>query len=206
MYMYLTKYPTSSYRMDTMRGFLIVAIIGIALTPLCSNCQTSYKVYLLREKLETALLDSSENKYELNQIFPLGGEPRLIQCVPVKYFLTCGAQHSSSEGPSQIDCTKGYNVSFLWTSFDVESFQGQMLLRWAIDGVHIMGFNWAEECALDFDTAPIFHLDVSELCPSTPMSEVDQALVSLTEMVSCHACYQVTRRVGMGTKWSKRRL
>ena len=184
MYMYLTKYPTSSYRMDTMRGFLIVAIIGIALTPLCSNCQTSYKVYLLREKLETALLDSSENKYELNQIFPLGNEPRLIQCAPVKYFLTCGAQQSSSEGPSQIDCTEGYNVSFLWTSFNARSFQGDMLLRWAIDGIHSAGFNWAEACRFDFRSAANFYLNVPELCPGTPESVVDEALELLTEMVS----------------------
>ncbi len=121
----------------------VVAIVLLCLLTVCSASQPSLQAYDVHNQLLGTLQNNTYAKYSLSELFfPRNGSSPV--CVPIRYNLTC-------ENEAE------YNVSYLWTMYDTESFAGQMLLSSAYFGFTLWGFNyWQQQCSFD-------HLDTTEI-------------------------------------------
>ena len=149
-------------------------MVLICSVPVHSNNVT--EDYLLQEKLEKALLDDPGNLYQLQAKFPLGDNP-FIKCVPVTYEITETQQVNCT------NCTRGYNETFLWTSFDTSNITGSLLFTWAKSGLRVFGFSdWATPCKFNAtEDGIVLHLLVDEL-PNIP--DLENVLIYILKLIT----------------------
>ena len=159
----------------------LLLILTVAPAIVYSADSNSYDKYLIQQELEDALVNNTLNLYNLQKRFPLNSKS-FIACVPVKYVLTCDTDCANNSG--LISCKSEHNESFLWTSFDTESLPGNVLFHWAISGVRVLGFEWAQSCVYTFENAIVLQLHVDSLpCIKDQMEAVTEALKLITTMV-----------------------
>ena len=161
--------------MDGRHLFLLTLVILPMLY--CSSDEE----YILQQEFERAL-NTTSNIYTLQKNFQPDSDASVV-CIPVDYNVTC--KDPCLNQSSTINCTgSGYQVSYLWTSFDTKTIPGDLLLHWAISGVRILGFEWADKCSHSSKNAIALNLNVNTLpCVSDPESAI-AALESVTKEVS----------------------
>ena len=86
------------------------------------NSDQLHNKYVMFNLLEPALY---ENKFNIYQLVTTFYSESLVLCLPVVYEIECTYPDPL---PWNINCTSGYNITFLWTYFDTGKFDGKLLL------------------------------------------------------------------------------
>ena len=103
-----------------------------SLDPLLSpqdDSDQQHNRYVVFNLLEGAFLENKFNIYQLQTIFH---SERLVLCLPVVYKIECDPD---SNDTWHINCTSGYNTTFLWTLFDTGDLAGRFLLYFTKNGL-----------------------------------------------------------------------
>ena len=82
-----------------------------------------YNRYVMFNLLEQAFLKNKFNIYQLQTTFC---SENLVLCFPVVYEIECDPDLNDTW---HINCTSGYNITFLWTYFDTRNYAGRFLLH-----------------------------------------------------------------------------
>ncbi len=161
----------------------LVVLLGMASGGLTSG--TTDEEYILQQLFEDAL-NTTHNLYQLSESF-LPESDASVFCVPIKYNLTCKQEdpcHNQTSTTGK-ECTgKGYISSYLWTSFDTMTVPGDVLLHWALSGIRVLGFEWAENCRHSSHDAVQLILEVNTLPCVEDERDVIGALEAITRRVS----------------------
>lgn len=162
-----------------MIGALVLSFIVCV-----SASQPTYQEYVVYEELEKQLLfgeDGPFNIYTLAETFyPKVGKGPI--CVPISYTLICPNASSYVACTESINCTEfGFNSTFLWTQYDLNTPIGPLLLSYAWSGITLKGFDWEDSCIFLEDIHITLNIE-NVTCKSQFM--LKQALQALTAVVS----------------------
>lgn len=164
-----------------MHSQLLTVLVGILVVFIASGSQPTREQFETYQQLEQALVDKSTlNLYTLEETFyPSIGHAPI--CIPVKYIINCDNQE---ECDACINCTQpeGYNISFLWTQYDMTAPIGPLLLSYASSGIGVRGFDWEEDCL--FQQVIVLELNISSLSYSNT-SLINDSLLKMTAKVVC---------------------
>ena len=141
-----------------MRLSLLTVLVATLVVTIASGSQPTREQFEAYTELEQALVNNSFNLYTLAETFcPSIGHTPI--CIPVKYNLYCDQEVCDT----CINCTQpeGYNISFLWTQYDMTAPIGPLLLSYASSGIGVRGFDWEEDCL--FQQGIVLELNVSFL-------------------------------------------
>ena len=132
--------------MAPMHSQLLTVLVGIVLVvSTASGSQPTREQFETYQQLEQGLVNKTTlNLYTLEETFyPSIGHAPI--CIPVKYIINCDDQ---KECDTCINCKQpeGYNISFLWTQYDMTAPIGPLLLSYASNGIGVRGFDWEEDC------------------------------------------------------------
>ena len=158
---------------------LLTVLVATLVFTIASGSQPTREQFETYTELEHALVNNKLNLYTLAETFcPSIGHTPI--CIPVKYNLHCDQQ----ECDMCITCTQpeGYNISFLWTQYDMTAPIGPLLLSYASSGIGVRGFDWEEDCL--FQQGIVLELNVSFLSYSNT-SLINDSLHKMTARVTC---------------------
>ncbi len=175
----------SSQTIDTFPVLQLLSIVLLLVTALSLTPGIADEDHNLQQRFEQAL-NTSYNLYQLSENFFPDSHTSLV-CLPFKYNLTCKQEepcHNKSSNPWNKCKANGYSASYLWTSFNTHTVPGDMLLHWALTGIRVLGFEWAENCRHSARDAVKLELQVDILPCVEAESDVLKALEQVTRQVS----------------------
>ncbi len=151
---------------------------------MCIEFSPSYSAinkrdYVTEQELELALLHS-ENNYSIPNLYVLANAFFPLQevepvCVPVQYNILC-ENYPKCTSSVCINCSDSEYISnYLWTSFNVSSTIGTVLLSYALDGIDLVGFSsWEESCALIDPVLLYLKLNLSDSSENSVLSSLQK--------------------------------
>ena len=151
---------------------LSVVLLSVLVLLGCSAKQQSQEDYYIQKQLVTSLSKNPYASFTLKELFfpRLGSLP---VCAPIVYELSCN------------DTDFAYNTSLLWTSYDAQSYVGQILLASAYYGILVKGFDWETSCFTDTDSEIVLQLELAGCDNLTEQVDtLDKQLLAFTAVVS----------------------
>ena len=163
-----------------MHSPLLTVLVATLVVTIASGSQPTREQFETYGELEQALVNNSLNLYTLAETFcPSIGHTPI--CIPVKYNILC---HEEEVCDTCINCAQpeGYNISFLWTQYDMTAPIGPLLLSYASSGIGVRGFDWEEDCL--FQQGIVLELYLPFLNYSNT-SLINDSLHKMTARVMC---------------------
>ena len=162
---------------------LLTVLVATLVVTIASGSQPTREQFEAYTKLEQALVNNSLNLYILAETFcPSIGHTPI--CIPVKYDLQCDQQVCDT----CINCIQpvGYNISFLWTQYDMTAPIGPLLLSYASSGIGVRGFDWEEDCL--FQQGIVLELNNVSFLSYSNTSLINDSLHKMTARVIVCVC------------------
>ena len=168
-----------------------IALFSLALwAPVAS--QPNQNQFSLYQHFENALLCDQFTKYVLLETFfpKVGMQPI---CTPVNYrLLNCTDQVCYAD--NCCNCpdfgTSFYNVSFLWTKYNVDNAIGPLLLSSAWSGIVVRGFDWETNCLISGGIELVLRVGKLSFDQAEPL--LDETLQGLTAVVGGGMTYVIS--------------
>ena len=136
----------------------------------------------LDQILEQGLLNNTENVAKIKQAFDV--KPGTLKlCARLSYEINCTDQEEC-EGLG-FNCSTGNPHLFVWTSFDTTTLTGRFLFDYAMLGIDVFGFEWADACNTSYMNLSISVPSLMLLCEvENSQSYITSSLHTLTEKVT----------------------
>lgn len=141
-----------------------------------SATQSTQEDYFIQTQLSNALMNSPYALFTLKELF----YPNTPVCNPVRFELTCN------------DTDFTYNKTNLWTSYDANSYVGQILLSSAYYGILVKGFDWESSCNTESQYLVVLNLQLPSCENMTAETDaLDKQLLAFTITVSYKGVWSV---------------
>lgn len=125
--------------------------------------------YYVQTQLLNALKANPYAQFSIKDLF----YPDTPVCNPIQFMLTCADDPDFS-----------YNRTNLWTSYDANSYVGQILLSSSYYGIVLRGFDWESSCYTESKDEVVLELQLPECDVNITSDAWNRQLLAFTVTVS----------------------